>query len=325
MRPRGAPGVQVTLAVEGRIVVDRAVGRAGPGRALDAVTPMQAGSVAKLVTALVVHRLAADAALALDEDVRSAVPAAPPGPPVTVGDALAHLSGVRRRGYLGTVRRGMDEAGAPSALVRRRARRALRRVPGPGSFRYSGGGYLAVQAFVEQRTGRGLGDLADEFVLAPAGMTRSGLGVRPPAPPATGHVRGLPFPGGHLRLRELAAAGLWSTAGDLVRLGLALGPTGVLADAGRVVSEPIAPTGDPPPLAAVGRGVFLDRSLGDPVAPAWLCHPGRTVGFAAWLWARLDGTVVVAATANGMPGGGRACWAAAEATCREADVQFQRE
>jgi hypothetical protein len=63
--------------------------------------------------------------------------------------------------------------------------------------------------------------------------------------------------------------------------------------------------------------VFLD----DAIAPRWFCHPGRTVGYGAWLWGRLDGSVSVAAVTNGMPRGGAACWAAARAICEIMEIE----
>jgi CubicO group peptidase (beta-lactamase class C family) len=319
LRRARVPGVQVAVAADGHVLVEAAAGRAGGGRPWDVRTPAQVGSIAKLVTALVVHRLAADGVVSLEEDLRRAVPGARPGPPATLGDALSHVAGAARHGYLGSLRRpGMPgRRGDPVAdrvpdpVVVRRARRALGRGGPPGAFRYSGGGYLAVQVLLERRTGRSLTALADECVLAPAGMADSRLASDPARRSATGHASLVPVPGRSLRYRETAAAGLWSTAGDLVRLALALRSGGVLAASAPALVTPVAATGEPAPLAAAGRGVFLDHVT----EPHWFCHPGRTVGYGAWLWGRLDGSVSVAAVTNGMPGSGTACWAAAGAAC----------
>jgi CubicO group peptidase (beta-lactamase class C family) len=319
LRRAHVPGVQVAVAADGRVLVEAAAGGAGGGRRWGVRTPAQVGSIAKLVTALVVHRLVADGVVSFEEDLRRAVPGARPGPPATVGDALSHVAGAARHGYLGSLRRPEARGPrgdqvvdrVPDPVVVRRARQALDRGGHLGAFRYSGGGYLAVQVLLERRTGRSLTALADECVLVPAGMADSRLAPDPPRRPATGHVARVPVPGRSLRYRETAAAGLWSTAGDLVRLALALRPGGALAASAPALVTPAAVTGQPAPLAAAGRGVFLDHVT----APHWFCHPGRTIGYGAWLWGRLDGSVSVAAVANGMPGSGTACWAAARAAC----------
>jgi len=95
----------------------------------------------------------------------------------------------------------------------------------PGTqFRYSGGGTTIAQQVVVDVTGMPFPELMRELILDPVGMSDSGY--EQPAPSvftkraARGHpVNGMEMPGGYHVYPEMAAAGLWTTAGDLARLG----------------------------------------------------------------------------------------------------------
>src|SRR5262249_17345938 len=86
-----------------------------------------------------------------------------------------------------------------------------------GSFRYSGGGYVVVQALVEEATGKPFSVVAAECVLCPLGMHSSTF--EQPLP-AELHARVTRddwrvYP-------EAAAAGLWTTPLDLARFAVAI-------------------------------------------------------------------------------------------------------
>ena len=96
----------------------------------------------------------------------------------------------------------------------------------PGqSYRYSGGGNTIAQLLVEDVTKESFASVMANQVLEPAGMTRSHF-IHPindanaarahagsDSEPVIGHSHSYP---------ELAAAGLWTTAGDLSQLGLSI-------------------------------------------------------------------------------------------------------
>ncbi len=94
----------------------------------------------------------------------------------------------------------------------------------PGyAFRYSGGGYSVVQQLMCDVTGERFVELMRREVLAPAGMTHSTY--EQPLPDdlasqvAVGHHKQLkPLEGNYHTHPEMAAAGLWTTAGDLARV-----------------------------------------------------------------------------------------------------------
>jgi CubicO group peptidase (beta-lactamase class C family) len=200
-------------AIEGfGVAWSRVVG--GPPDAL-----FQAGSISKPVTALAALELVGRGELDLDADVNERLLAWHlPGPRrVTLRQLLGHTAGLGVPFYPGypqgaeapTLRQSLD--GVPPA-----ATKPVRVDPARhGKFRYSGGGYTVVQQLVADVTEVPFAQAAHALVLNPLGMTSSSFG--PPAPdgppPARPDWRVYP---------ESAAAGLWTTPGDLARFAAAV-------------------------------------------------------------------------------------------------------
>ena len=93
-----APGVQVAVMREGKIVFSHAVGKADLEQNID-LTPetlMRIGSLSKLFTYALVARLAEEGRMQIDEDVRRHVPEFPDkGAPITPRQIASHTSGIR--------------------------------------------------------------------------------------------------------------------------------------------------------------------------------------------------------------------------------------
>ena len=93
----------------------------------------------------------------------------------------------------------------------------------PGTkFAYSGGGTSILQVLVEKVTGKPYAQVVQERVLDKLKMDDSRF-----TPDQTRVVTGTNYkyatiPGGARRYPELAAAGLWSTAGDLAKMALGI-------------------------------------------------------------------------------------------------------
>jgi CubicO group peptidase (beta-lactamase class C family) len=184
-------------------------------------TLFQAGSISKPVTALAALELVACGELDLDDDVNGWLTGwQVPGPDrVSLRQLLGHTSGLGVSFYPGypqgadapTLRQSLD--GEPPAATKPVRVTAAAR----GKFGYSGGGYAVVQQLITDVTGRPFAAAAQDLVLGPLGMTSSTFAQPLPADLRRQAAR----PDWHV-YPESAAAGLWTTAGDLGRFACAV-------------------------------------------------------------------------------------------------------
>lgn len=227
-----------SIAVVDRAALDWARGygvlAAGAAEPVRPDSLFHACSMSKFVTALAALRLVARGVLDLDEDVNRTlkgwqVPenALTRAHPVTLRRLLTHQSGiVDPEGSFGPLRAGEEMPAAVDVLAGR-----TRFHPGPVEvtveagcdFNYSDAGFCVVEQLLIDATGKRFDALVQELVFGPAGMTRSlfqrdaSLGGAQNA--ACGHdARGQVIPGERAVRPCRAAAGLWSTPGDLAQL-----------------------------------------------------------------------------------------------------------
>ena len=227
----GCPGVGVAALKDGRIDWVDGVGvreadrpeRCGPD------TIFMVASCSKPVTALMVLQQVERGVLDLDTDVnrylrRWQVPANDftAATPVTLRHMLSHTAGLTVNGW-GVVPR--DGRPVPDLLDLLEGRPPSTQAPVvvdkayDGTDRYSGGGFILAQMALEDTLGRSFAEIANEFVFAPLGMTRSTF--RHPLPTefhgdvASGHGDdGRPAVGGWMISGEMGAGGMFSTARD---------------------------------------------------------------------------------------------------------------
>jgi CubicO group peptidase (beta-lactamase class C family) len=236
----GVPGVAMTLIRAGRIEAVQGIGTrvAGTRAVIDPDTLFSVGSVSKLASAALCLQLAAGGILNLDRDVnhwlrRWRVPPGLQGDDraVTLRMLLSHTGGFNVHGFAdytpGTPLPSIVQTlnGESPAM-----NKPLARVDLAGArSRYSGGGYMIIQAVIEDVTGANFDTVAQRLLFGPLGMRRSRFEAAPApgiANIAHAHDRdGKPvaLPRGWQSFPELAASGLWTTAGDLGRLIVALG------------------------------------------------------------------------------------------------------
>jgi len=232
------PGVSVAVIENFEVAWARGFGirRMGESAAVQPDTPFQAGSISKPVFALAVMRLCQDKRIDLDADIRTylkswQMPEGDDGwvPKVNLRQLLSHTAGTTVRGFpgypaggtwpsLAQILAGAPPANTPPIFVDL--------IPGM-QFRYSGGGTTIAQLAVTDLLGLSFPDLMRELVLAPLGMEDSDYKQPPSARladrAAVAHpLNGVPIPERWHVYPEMGAAGLWTTAGDLARLGAAL-------------------------------------------------------------------------------------------------------
>ncbi|MFO1163365.1 MAG: serine hydrolase domain-containing protein [Reyranellaceae bacterium] len=291
------PGAGAVLIREGKIADTVNVGS-------EARTLFQVASVGKVVAAIVTLLLAEQGLIELDRPVNDALRSWRLGGPdagrVTPRMLLGHRAGTTIGGFAGYAPGSLLPTLVELLSGSPPANSAAVRVAWPPDqgYRYSGGGTTVLQLLVEDVTGRPFQSLAKELVFGPVGMNRSTFDqplTAADGPAADGHdLRGRMLPGRCRVYPEQAAAGLWSTAGDLGRLALAIAASwrsgGLLSRASaQLMATPVA--GSPS-----GAGIFVQPRG---VEPPYLYHYGVNAGFRAVLAFVADASFGVALTTNG--------------------------
>jgi CubicO group peptidase (beta-lactamase class C family) len=215
-----------------------------------AETVFQAASIAKSISATITMRLVEEGRLDLDRNVNDYLKRwqVPENDltrieKVTLRRLLSHTAGLTVSGFRGyaegepvpTILQVLD--GLPpanSAAVR------VDLVPGT-RYRYSGGGYTALQVLLEDVTGRTLDQLAEAYVFKPVGMTSSFICLcnapDKAALAASGHrAAGAPFKGYTFLQGGSGCCELWTTPTDLARYLIALQKS-LRGDAGSLLSR----------------------------------------------------------------------------------------
>ncbi|MEP7016243.1 MAG: serine hydrolase domain-containing protein [Verrucomicrobiota bacterium] len=234
MKERHIPAVALAVIQRSRIIREQSYGFADAEKKEHVTTStlFQAASVSKPVAALGALHLVEQGKVSLDENVDGKLRSwhLPENRftrvhPVTLRLILSHSAGLTVSGFRGyrvgtplpSLLQILDgQAPANSAPVR------VDQIPG-SQWRYSGGGYLVLQQMMIDITGRSFADYMEETVLKPLGM--SSITFVQPLPEswarraATGYT-GTPRRAveGRWHVKpELAAGGMWTTAGDLAR------------------------------------------------------------------------------------------------------------
>ena len=308
------PGLALAVLRGGTIVSLKGYGSRLAGRDIPVGpdTLFSVGSVSKVATAALCLRLVALGKLDLDQDVslwlrRWRLPEEPEGDTrgISLRMLLSHTAGFNVHGFedvepsapLPSLLQTLN--GTPPAL-----NKPLQRIDRAGSrSRYSGGGYMVVQAVIEDATGQAFDASARQYLFAPLRMSRSRFDAAPSVSTtdiAHAHDEsGKPvaLPRGWQSFPELAPSGLWTSAHDLALLVEALSssyrkPGGFLPQALAMdMMTAVSPGtfGLGPRLAGEGRGRIFH-------------HAGANDSYKAYVEGNLDsgdGLVIVTNGANG--------------------------
>jgi CubicO group peptidase (beta-lactamase class C family) len=314
MRHHRVEGVGVALIRDYQIAWEATAGLADreQGRKSTLETLFQAGSISKPVAAAMLLREVQKGRFRLDADVSTylrswKLPAneLTAREKVTLERILSHGAGLTVHGFPGyaagqpipSVPQVLD--GAPPANT---APVRVDLLPG-SRWRYSGGGYTVAQLAMTDTLGRPFPELARSLWLDPSGMSRSSYAQ--PLPPerlawaAAGYRRdGSPVVGKRHLYPEMAAAGLWTTAGDLARFAIAI-QRSLRGKKGALLTQPIAERMVTPFIGDHGLGFGIDRPQS---GESYFGHGGADEGFQALLQAHRGGwgAVVMTNSDNGI-------------------------
>lgn len=302
------PGLAIAVVHDGRIVYQRGLGAAAPGRPMTSETPLVIGSLSKSFTALAIMQLVEQGKIGLDDAVNSYIPwlrfadrAAPAQ--LTIRHLLTHTSGISRydgRALLAGHRKKSIEQSVHDLRDLRLSQ------PVGATFQYSNTNYLLLGLIIEIVSGQSFGSYIKQHIFTPLGMEhsytseeaaqRDGL--------ATGYRWwfGLPRPFSAPYLDDaLPAAFIAASVEDMARYALAIlrGGSPVLSAAG--VAELHRPqVAAPGPGSSYGLGWRVEALDGVSIVR----HGGEVSNYLAEMvlvpGLRL-GVVVLMNVSNGLP------------------------
>ena len=314
MKAYKVPGLSVAVIDNFKIAWTKAYGvtEAGSANPVTVHTLFQAGSISKPVAATGALYLVEHGKLSLDENVNDKLKSwqVPDNEftkdqKVTLRRLLSHSAGITVHGFPGY------QAGTPiPTLVQifdgeKPANTMPIRVDlVPGTqYRYSGGGVTIEQQLILDVTGRPFPQFMREIVFEKIGMLDSTY--EQPLPPSRAAMAasgargdGTATPGKWHIYPEMAAAGLWTTPGDLAKFGIetALSKHG---KANHVLSQTMTRERLKPQIEQVGLGFFL----GEGNNPEEFGHAGDDDGFEANLIMFADtgkGVAIMTNSNNGL-------------------------
>ena len=308
MRHYGVPGVSIALIKDFKVGWVRNYGLADrrTGEPVTRNTLFQAGSISKPVAAFAALQMVEAGQLDLDADVNATLKAwkLPDNEftadnKVTLRHLLSHTGGLTVHGFWGyppdqpapTLVQVLDGTGpANSEPVR------VDKPPGEG-FRYSGGGYSIAQQMMIDASGKPFPELMQELLLGPADMNQSTFTQPLPADwlkhAAAGVLpQGFDVPGKRHTYPEMAAAGLWTTAGDLARFVVEL--QSALQGVSELMSRDMAWL----MVSPVDSGYALGLSVREQGGMGYFGHGGWDEGFSAEMVGSFEGGYGVVVMTN---------------------------
>lgn len=312
MEHYGVPGVSIALVKGFKVAWVRSYGLADrqTGERITADTLFQAGSISKPVAAFAALQMVEAGQLSLDSDVNETLKTWKlPGndfttrEKVTLRQLLSHTGGLTVHGFRGyapdqpvptlvEVLDGSEPANSDPIRVDK--------LPGEG-FRYSGGGYSIAQQMMIDASGKPFPKLMNKLLLEPVKMNRSTF--MQPLPEAwlknaaAGVLPdGSDVPGKRHTYPEMAAAGLWTTAGDLALFVVEL--QNALRGFSELMSQDMAWN----MVYPVDSGYSLGLGVRDRAGTGYFGHGGWDEGFSAEMAASIDhGYGVVVMTNSNHP------------------------
>ncbi|HEY8582306.1 MAG TPA: serine hydrolase domain-containing protein [Capillimicrobium sp.] len=264
-------------------------------------TVFEIGSVTKPFTAVLLAEMVARGEVALDNPLAEHLPAARDLglADVTLEQLATHRSGLpnapgpmfaREVAMLGGLQRANPWIGVDEARYHELVRAARR--TGGGKVRYSSVGFGLLGDALAARAGAPYGELLRERVLAPLGLTSTGVDVPPTLPGVS--RRGRPKP--ELIDPMPAAGAVRSTASDLLRfLAACREPSAVGGPLGEALALTQQPRAKVRKGAAFGLGWIVLDGKGEPRV-VW--HNGGTYGFRSFVGFAPERGVSVAVLTN---------------------------
>lgn len=304
-----APGVSLAIGSHGRLRFENGYGLAD----LENFVPAKAStiyrlaSVSKPITAVATMQLVERHRLALDDTVGRWLPDLPPAlRPITVRQLLSHQSGIRHY----TAEEDDSSKHYPQHYASLRDALAIFKndplVHAPGTkMTYSTYGYTLLGVIIEEASGQKYVDFVTEHIFKPVGMLRSrpdDLHAIVPnrsggyAKTESGALRNAAFMDSSYKI---PGGGWLSTAGDMVRFGLALQAGTLLKSESFRQMTAMQAAGEKKDTF-YGLGWIVEGGVSPTMArvPGLVWHGGVQPGVTTNLYMLLDDQTVVALMTN---------------------------
>jgi len=221
----GVPSAEIAVVRDGKIVLDKAYGKANEHLPARPDLPYQIASNSKQFTAMALLLLEDEGKLSLDDPVSKYLPGISEGDRITIRQLLSHTSGIEDFWPQDYMFADMNVPTTPQHIVDKWAKKPLDFQPGD-QWQYSNTGYVVAGMIAEKVSGEPLLHYLQRKIFKPLGMTsvrdqdetntpafpapytRYALGpIRPQKPPASGWL--------------YAAGELSMTAADLAKWDIA--------------------------------------------------------------------------------------------------------
>src|SRR5437763_4822350 len=207
----GVPSAEIAVVRGGRLVLDKAFGKANEGLPARADLPYQIASNSKQFTAMALLLLRDDGKLSLDDHVAKYIPGITEGDRITIRQLLSHTSGLQDFWPQDYLFSDMTVPTTPQHIVDKWAKKPLDFAPGT-RWQYSNTGYVVAGMIAEKVSGEPLLTYLGRKIFAPLGMHPLDQDqTNTPAFPAGYHRYAL----GPVRIAAPPARGWLYAAGEL--------------------------------------------------------------------------------------------------------------
>src|SRR6185312_8393368 len=205
------PSAEIAIVRDGKIVLNKAYGRASATLPANPNLPYEIASNSKQFTAMAILLLQNEGKLSLDDHVSKYIPGITEGDKITIRQLLSHTSGIQDYWPQDYSFEAMSHPTTPEGIVDRWAKKPLDFQPGD-QWQYSNTGYVVAGMIVEKVAGEPLLAFLQRRIFRPLGITAydQDLAVGPAFPQGYGrHALG------PLRVEPPAAQGWLFAAGEL--------------------------------------------------------------------------------------------------------------
>jgi CubicO group peptidase (beta-lactamase class C family) len=166
----GVPSAEIAVVRDGRIVLNKAYGKANERLAANPSLPYQIASNSKQFTAMALLLLRDEGKLSLDDHVSKYLPGITEGDKITIRELLSHTSGLEDFWPQDYMFADMTVPTTPQHIVDKWAKKPLDFQPGD-QWQYSNTGYVVAGMIVEKVSGEPLMTYLRRKIFKPLGMT----------------------------------------------------------------------------------------------------------------------------------------------------------